>query len=78
MHNSSQPPIYMYSAYYVSPHCAVSRYLIGRDSSVSIATRYRLDGPGIETGRATLNPTQPPAQRVPRLFPRGTVAGAWC
>ena len=46
----------------------------GRDSSVGIATRYGLDGPGIESrwwkdlphpSRPALEPTQPPVQWVP-------------
>ena len=49
---------------------------MGRDGSVSIATRYGLDGPGIETrwgrdfphpSRQALGPTQPPAKWVPVL-----------
>ena len=49
---------------------------VGRDSSVGIATRYGLDGPGIEsrwgrdfshTSRPALGPTQPPIQWVPGL-----------
>ena len=45
----------------------------GRDSSVGIATRYGLDGPGIESrwrGEIfrTLGPTQPPIQWVPGSF----------
>jgi hypothetical protein len=49
---------------------------VGRDSAVSIATRYGLDGPGIESqwGRDFLHPsrpavvlTQPPIQGVPGL-----------
>jgi hypothetical protein len=49
-------------------------YLSGPGSSVSIATRYGLDGPGIEfrwgqdfphLSRPALGPTQPPVQWVP-------------
>ena len=49
---------------------------VGRDSSVGIATRYGLDGPGIEfrwgrhfthPSRPALGPTQPPIQWVPGL-----------
>ena len=48
-------------------------YTVSRDSSVGIATRYRLEGPGIEFGwgrdfphlfRPALGPNQPPVQRV--------------
>jgi len=58
---------------------------VGRDNSVSVATRYGLDGPGIEFrwGRdfphppnPTLGPIQPPTQCVPDLFPGGKAAGA--
>jgi hypothetical protein len=47
---------------------------MGRDSLVGIATRYELDGPGIETrwgrdfmhlSRPALGPIQPPIQWVP-------------
>ena len=49
----------------------------GRDSSVGIATRHGLYGPGIESrwrnfphpSRPALGPTQPPVQRVPDSFP---------
>jgi hypothetical protein len=56
-----------------------------RDSSVGIATRYGLDGPGIESrwgrdflhlSRPSLGPTQPPIQWY-RVFPGDTAGGAW-
>jgi hypothetical protein len=59
---------------------------VGRDSSVGIATRYGLDGPGIESrwgqdfphpSRPALGPTQPPIQWVLGLFPGGKAAGTW-
>jgi len=59
---------------------------VGRDSSVDTATRYGLDGPGIESrwgrdsphpSRLALRPTQPPIQWAPVLFPGGKAAGAW-
>ena len=51
-------------------------HTMGWVSSVGIATRYRLGGPGIESqqgwdflhlSRLALGPTQPPTQRVPGL-----------
>jgi hypothetical protein len=59
---------------------------LGRDSSVGIATRYGLDGPGIESrwGRVSPHPSRPapgptqlPIHWVPGLFPGGKAAGAW-
>ena len=63
----------------------VSYSIQGLDSVVGIATRYGLDGPGIESrwgqdfsqpSRPALGPTQPPIQWVPGLFPGGKAAGA--
>ena len=58
----------------------------GRDSSVGIATRYGLDGPGIESllgqdfprpSRPAMGTTQPPIKWVSGPFPGGKVAGTW-
>jgi hypothetical protein len=59
---------------------------VGPGSSVGIAIRYGLDGPGIESRRGrdvpnsyrpVLWPTPPPLQEIPGLFPGGKAAGAW-
>ena len=61
-------------------------FRVGRDSSVGLATRYGLDGQGIESrcgrdfpypSRPTLGPTQPPTQWVQGFFRGGKAAGAW-
>ena len=60
--------------------CICAICFVWPGSSVGIATRYGLDGPGIESrwdeilrpSRPTLGPTQPPVQWVPGLS-RGKV-----
>ena len=61
--------------------CSIDRSpptAVGRDSSVGIATRYGLDGPGIKSrlgrdfhhpSRPALGRTQPPVQGVPGRSP---------
>jgi hypothetical protein len=60
--------------------------LLGRDNVVGIATRYGLDGPGIERrwgrdfehpSRPALGPIQLPVNRVQGLFLRSKAAGSW-
>ena len=68
-------------------HCYwYKSHVVGRDSSVGIATRYGLDGPGIESrwgwnfphpSRPALGPIQPPSQCVPPLSPGAKAAGVW-
>jgi len=59
--------------------------MVGRDISVAIATRFGLDGPGIESrwGQDFPHPARP-ALGLPSLlysgyqvFPRGKAAEAW-
>jgi hypothetical protein len=59
-------------------------HIVGRVSAVGIATRYGLDGPGIESrwgrdfphsSRPTLWPTQPPVQWVAGLSRRQSGRG---
>ena len=57
-------------------------YVVGRDSSVGIETRYELDGPRIESRwrrdipHLSMRSTQPPIRWV-RVFSGGKAAGTW-
>ena len=88
--HTSTPP-YVFMAWHLEPKTftisfALKVQVVGRDNSVGIATRYRLDGPGIQCrwgqdfphpSTLTLWPSQPPIQPVPGLFPGGKAAGVW-
>ena len=64
-----------------------SKFCVGRDSSVGIATHFGLDGPGIESrwGGSEIFRTRPyrhwgppsPLYNGYRVFPGGKAAGAW-
>jgi hypothetical protein len=74
----------IYLFIYIFLVCATE---VGRDGVLGIATRYGLDGPGIESqcGEILLTrpdrPWGPPGllyvQCVPAVFPGGKAAGAW-
>ena len=51
-----------------------------RNSSVGIATRYGLDGPGIESGGGEIFRIHPDQLWSPPslFFPGAKAAGAWC
>ena len=59
--------------------------IVGRDSSVGIATRYGLGGLGIESRWGEISHTRPDRPWGPpsllyngyRIFPGGKAAGAW-
>ena len=70
------PPFTLYAimVWYLINHMKI--FISGPGSSVSVATAYGLDGPGIESwwgrefphqSRPVLRPTQPPVQWVPSL-----------
>ena len=60
--------------------------IMGRDSSVGIATRYGLNGPGIESRGDEISRTRPDRPLGPPshlydgylFFHGGKPAGAWC
>jgi hypothetical protein len=53
--------------------------IVGQDISVGIATRFGLDGPGIESRRRRdfSNPSRPALGPTQGLFHGGKEAGAW-
>jgi hypothetical protein len=80
-------PFYYWLAFKVCLHILhIHRTRRSRDSSVSIATRYGLEGPGIESRWGEIFRTYPDRLRGPpsllynryRLFPGVKAAGAWC
>jgi hypothetical protein len=79
-----------HSDYFISSEslCIINpstRWRVGRDSSVGIATRYGLDGPGIESRWDEIFRTHPDWPWGPpsllyngyRVIPGGKVVGAW-
>jgi hypothetical protein len=81
-------PSWTFYEYLTFIQCLTYIYLpfniLGRHSSVSIATRYGLEGPGIQyrwerdfphPSRPALGPSQPPVQWVPGLLPVGKAGG---
>jgi hypothetical protein len=64
----------------------IRRIVVGRDSVVSIAIRYGLDGSWIQFRwrrdfrhpfKPAMESTHPPVQWVPGLFPEGKAAVVW-
>ena len=79
---SQQKPVF--KLYYIYLTATITN--VGRDSSVGIAARYGLDGPGIEfrcgrdtwhPSRTVLGPTQPPVKWTPGIFPKCRAAGVY-
>jgi hypothetical protein len=72
----------------ITYHFFLAKYycFMGRGSSVGIATRYGLDGAGIESTWGEIFHTRPDRPWGPpsllfngyRVFPRGKAMGAWC
>jgi hypothetical protein len=75
----------MYVCIYIIYTC-IYTYTEGRISVVGVATRYRMDGPGIESRRGEFIRTRLDRPRgslsilyigVPGLFPGDKEVGAW-
>ena len=84
----SEPPVGKHSSLVLNMRYYYYYYYYcwSRNSSVGTATRYRLDGPGIESrcgrdlpqlSRPDLGPTQPPLRWVAGHYPESKAAGAW-
>jgi len=67
--NLLQVPLIRQNRICVEPNVFIRycRHIVGRDSSVVIATRYEVDGPGIETRWGARIPA--PVQTVPGAHP---------
>ena len=80
------PPTVLAGSCKLDLHCRLTVHTVGRDSSVGIATRYGLDGPGIEArwGARFSAPVQtgpgayPASCTMGTVFLGGKAAGAWC
>jgi len=85
MNNSQQFVFLTRSKTVIVYYIFIYKASVGRDSSVGIATRYGLDGPGIESWWGKIfrtcpdRPWDPPSLLYNgyRVFPGGKAAEAW-